>query len=56
MVNPSSIRSLRKPVEAFRSFFVSVGKSKSTITHITLYSLRRVENIHNTLFIINDYL
>ena len=39
IVNPSANKFLRKSAEAFRSFFVSVGKSKNTNTHIILYSL-----------------
>ena len=41
MVNPSAWSFLRKSVQRFLSFLVSVGKSKNTKIHITRYSVRR---------------
>ena len=38
MEKPSPKRSLRNLAATLRSFFVSVGRSKNTRTHITLYS------------------
>lgn len=41
MVKPSDTRRLRKSAYALRSFLVSVGKSKKTMTHMMRYSLKR---------------
>ena len=38
---PSDISCLRNSAAAFLSFFVSVGRSKKTSTHMILYSLKR---------------
>src|SRR5574344_1337838 len=41
MENPSFTILFRKSTYIFRSFLVSVGKSKNTITHMIRYSLNR---------------